>query len=443
VARRAARVGACRAGGDLRVPGTHAATLAEFARLQADALRPGIGDAERVQARRDLEDLVRRVQADARAERVLDALHSPRQLEASLVEVWFNHFNVFARKETVRVTAGFYEREAIRPHVLGRFRDLLGATARHPAMLNYLDNWQSVVDGFRPPPGVPRPAGFTSPRGLNENYARELLELHTLGVDGGYTQADVTELARIFTGWSFDRRAAGTDDAFRFYPARHDPGPKTLLGQRAPGGGVRDGEWALDRLARHPSTARHVARRLALAYVADVPPPALVDRLAARYLQTDGDLREVVRALATSPEFTIRPTGARSSRRRTTTCCRRLPRALDPATGAHVDSRAPCRAIRSYGDADPRQSDATAGRTPAGHWAERRALRLRVESAVALAPRARRPIRPVKTGADAGGDPEAGLPATVAAALGSARARGARRAAPTSGSRSRWRAPTS
>jgi len=283
--------------------GNHTGVLATFARLQADVLRPGLSPPEREAASRALNQLVRRVQSEARLERVLRAVHGERSLEEALVECWFNHFNVFAGKESVRVTAGHFEREAIRPHVLGRFRDLLGATARHPAMLNYLDNWRSVAPSFRVPAGVPLPAGFVPPRGLNENYARELLELHTLGVDGGYTQDDVQALARILTGWSFDRRDPGTEHAFRFFPARHDRGPKTLLGQAVPGDGIGQGEWALDRLASHPATARRVARRLARTFVADAPPPALIDRLAARFLATDGDLREVVRTLAFSPEF--------------------------------------------------------------------------------------------------------------------------------------------
>jgi uncharacterized protein (DUF1800 family) len=284
----------------------HTATLAAFARLQADALRAGRSEAERAEAARGVGALVRRVQDEARQARLLRAVAGERQLEEVLVEFWFNHFNVFAGKESVRATVGFYETEAIRPHVLGRFRDLLGATARHPAMLNYLDNWQSVVAGFRPPAGAVLPEGFRAPRGPNENYARELLELHTLGVDGGYLQADVAALARVFTGWSFDRREPGPDHAFRFYRARHDAGPKRLLGLEVPGGDVQAGEWALDLLARHPSTARHVSHRLARAFVADQPPPGLVERLAARFLETDGDLRDLVRTLATSPEF-VRP----------------------------------------------------------------------------------------------------------------------------------------
>ncbi len=281
----------------------HAPTLARFAKLQGDALSSRLTQEERDAARRQLTTLLQQVQGDARDARVLRAVYSTRQLEEVLVEFWFNHFNVFAGKESVRATAGFFEAEAIRPHVLGRFRDLLGATARHPAMLNYLDNASSVRAGFRIPSSIALPDGFLPPQGLNENYARELLELHTLGVDGGYTQGDVTELARIFTGWSFDRRNPGATDAFRFYPARHDDGPKRLMGLDVPGGGQRQGEWALDVLARHPSTARHVARKLAGAFVADVPPASLIERLSATFLATDGNLREVMRTLARSPEF--------------------------------------------------------------------------------------------------------------------------------------------
>jgi uncharacterized protein (DUF1800 family) len=283
----------------------HTATLASFARLQADALSAGRTESERAEAARGVGALVRRVQDEARQARLLRAVTGERQLEEVLVEFWFNHFNVFGGKETVRATVGFYETEAIRPHVLGRFRDLLGATARHPAMLNYLDNWQSVGAGVRPPSSAALPAGFRAPRGPNENYARELLELHTLGVDGGYGQADVAALARVFTGWSFDRRDPGPDHAFRFYRARHDTGPKQLLGLDVPGIDQQEGEWALDLLARHPSTARHVSHRMARAFVADDPPAELVARLAARFLETDGDLRDMVRTLATSPEFTL------------------------------------------------------------------------------------------------------------------------------------------
>ena len=252
-------------------------------------------------------------------ERLLQALHSPRQLQEVLVDFWFNHFNVFQGKGEDRVLVESYEREAIRPHVLGRFRAMLGATAKHPAMLFYLDNWLSVAPGFQPRRkaglfgGKPAKAG-----GLNENYARELMELHTLGVDGGYTQQDVTELARILTGWTMrpqqprrrrfadatDMPAGGHGDSiFLFDPERHDNGAKTWLGHRIAPDGQLEGEDALDVLAAHPSTARHIAFKLARRFVADDPPPALVDRLARTFLDRQGDLRAVMQALADSPEF--------------------------------------------------------------------------------------------------------------------------------------------
>jgi uncharacterized protein (DUF1800 family) len=196
-----------------------------------------------------------------------------------------------------------YERDAIRPYVLGRFRDMLLATARHPAMLFYLDNWQSraAPDAspqnivVPPPPGVPRP-------GLNENYGRELMELHTLGVDGGYTQADVINVARSFTGWTiFDPSRYGE---FQFNPAMHDRGEKVVLGQTiARGGGEDDGLKVLDILSRHPSTARFISRKLAQRFVADDPPKSLVDRMAETFRKTDGDLRAVVETMLLSREF--------------------------------------------------------------------------------------------------------------------------------------------
>jgi uncharacterized protein (DUF1800 family) len=230
-------------------------------------------------------------------ERLLRAVYSERQLQEVLVDFWFNHFNVFARKGRTAEFITDYEHQAIRPHVLGRFRDLLEATAKSPAMLFYLDNWMSVsADAPAPMRGQQGRR-----RGLNENYARELLELHTLGVDGGYTQQDVVEVARAFTGWTIGR----PDDAqFRFAARMHDRGEKKVLGQtiRA-GGGIDDGEKVLDIVAAHPSTARHIAFKLAQRFISDAPPPAVVDRAAERFRATKGDLREVVRTIVTSPEF--------------------------------------------------------------------------------------------------------------------------------------------
>jgi uncharacterized protein (DUF1800 family) len=239
--------------------------------------------------------LVREAANDAVRARLLRALLSPRQLEELMVDFWFNHFNVFIGKGVDRVLVGHYEQHAIRPHVFGRFRDLLHATARHPAMLFYLDNAQSVAPGLQSP-------GGNGPRGLNENYARELMELHTLGVDAGYTQRDVTELARMFTGWTFDQRGAG-HDLFRFVARRHDPGVKQWLGHRIDPAGVQEGRWALDVLAAHPSTARRIAFKLAQAFVADQPPAALVDRLSAAYHASQGETRALLRVLLASPEL--------------------------------------------------------------------------------------------------------------------------------------------
>ena len=231
------------------------------------------------------------------------AVYSPRQLEEVLVDFWLNHFNVFSGKNTVGMLLTSYERDAIRPFVLGRFRDMLLATARHPAMLSYLDNFMSRsapenAPGF----GVVvfAPSGPT--QGLNENYGRELLELHTLGVDGGYTQADVINVARAFTGWTiFDPQRYGE---FQFNPQMHDRGEKVVLGHTLPrGGGEEEGVKIIDLLSAHPSTARFISRKLAQRFVADDPPQSLVDRMAATFTKTNGDLRAVMETLLLSREF--------------------------------------------------------------------------------------------------------------------------------------------
>ena len=231
------------------------------------------------------------------------AVYSPRQLEEVLVDFWLNHFNVYRDKNTVGMLLTSYERDAIRPHVLGRFRDMLLATARHPAMLSYLDNFQSRSA----PENAPTPGGvvFSSGgpnQGLNENYGRELLELHTLGVNGGYTQADVINVARAFTGWTiFDPQRYGE---FQFNPQMHDRAEKVVLGQKFPrGGGEDEGVKIIDLLATHPSTARFLSRKLAQRFVADDPPQALVDRMAATFSKTGGDLRAVMETLLLSREF--------------------------------------------------------------------------------------------------------------------------------------------
>jgi uncharacterized protein (DUF1800 family) len=242
-----------------------------------------------------------RIREQAVQGRLLRAIASPRQLEEVMVDFWYNHFNVFVAKT---LFVGAYEEQAIRPHVLSKFRQLLGATAKHPAMLTYLDNWLNTA------PDSPGVRGRY--KGLNENYARELLELHTLGVDGGYTQQDVIALARIFTGWGFpdprqQARAIGkvapTDSEFYFDPNRHDSKDKVFLGHTIKGSGMAEGEEALDILARHPATAHHISYKLAQYFVADNPPESLVDKLAKRFLETDGDIRAVLNTLFHSNEF--------------------------------------------------------------------------------------------------------------------------------------------
>ena len=259
--------------------------------------------------------------------RVARAVISERQLHEVMVDFWENHFNVFAGKDRTRYFLPEYDAQTIRPHALGTFRELLGAVAKSPAMLYYLDNWQSVADSGRPTlRAAPRPLNARQAarraaavqqriaqnpqlqqaaqrrRGLNENYARELMELHTLGVDGGYTQQDVIEVARALTGWTIARGAQGGGFAFR--GEVHDASAKTILGTSfAANTGIEEGEAVLDLLASHPSTARFIATKLAHRFVSDTPPAALVERATATFRRTDGNIREVVRTIVTSPEF--------------------------------------------------------------------------------------------------------------------------------------------
>ncbi len=283
------------------------------------------------------------------ASRILRAVYSERQLQEVLVDFWTNHFNVFAGKGADRWLLTSYDRDTIRPHTMGKFYDLLTATAQSPAMLFYLDNFQSVSPNAQPGPRAgQRPGAQQGPlaalmrggadnrplsmsnnpqqqrpqqqarRGINENYARELMELHTLGVEGGYTQKDVQEVARCFTGWTiFAPRGGGAAAAaimggaardragtFYFAPRMHDDGEKIVLGHKIPaGGGFKDGLMVLDILAHHPSTAKFIATKLARRFVTDNPSPALVDRVAAAFTKSDGDIRETLRAIFFSPEF--------------------------------------------------------------------------------------------------------------------------------------------
>ncbi|HKD80169.1 MAG TPA: DUF1800 domain-containing protein [Candidatus Angelobacter sp.] len=249
--------------------------------------------------------------------KVLRAIYSDRQLEEVMADFWFNHFNVFIGKGPDRYMLNAYERDVIRPHALGKFKDLLAATAKSPAMLFYLDNWQSVgphselaLYGNQRRPArrgrfmqFPRPqqANKNRPSGLNENYAREIMELHTLGVDGGYTQRDVTELAKVLTGWSIEQPQLG--GSFRYNDRAHEPGAKYILGRKIGEHGEKEGEEMLDILAHHPSTAKFISRKLAMRFVSDNPPQSLVNRMAETFEKKDGDIREVLRTMFRSPEF--------------------------------------------------------------------------------------------------------------------------------------------
>lgn len=294
--------------------------------------------------------LPQRITGELQASRILRAVYSERQLQEVMVDFWTNHFNVFAGKGADRWLLVSYDRDTIRPHAMGKFSDLLLATAQSPAMLFYLDNFQSVSPNaqlgggnglragrgplgqlpmgdrgnnrsMRNNPEQQRPQQQAR-RGINENYARELMELHTLGVEGGYTQRDVQEVARCFTGWTiFAPRGAGAatqammngpradmlrENAGKFFfnPRAHDDGEKVVLGHKIPaGGGFKDGLMVLDILAHNPATAKFVATKLARHFVWDDPSPALVDRVAAAFTRSDGDIRETLRTIFFSPEF--------------------------------------------------------------------------------------------------------------------------------------------
>ena len=258
------------------------------------------------------------VTSDLLAGKLFGAVYSNRQLEEVLADFWFNHFNVYENKnvqianQTYRATLASYERDAIRPHVLGHFKDLLLAVAHHPAMLYYLDNWQSMsteADDRMQVGPFARPVAFfqlqaqvnRQPHGLNENYGRELMELHTMGVNSGYTQQDVIEVARCFTGWTVRKPA---DPQFDYVDFMHDDGEKTVLGHKiAANGGEQDGLQVIDILAHHPATAHFISKQLAQRFVADDPPPALIERMTQTFLKTDGDLRAVLQTMFASTEF--------------------------------------------------------------------------------------------------------------------------------------------
>jgi uncharacterized protein (DUF1800 family) len=264
-----------------------------------NGMRARLGTAAPPEIRRQLQRLstpMQMVSRDLTEGKLLRAVYSNRQLDEVLTDFWYNHFNVYIDKGADRSLVTAYERDVIRPHVLGKFKDLLLATAQSPAMLFYLDNWQSVG------PDAPANRNPKRRQGLNENYGRELMELHTLGVDGGYTQQDVTEVARCFTGWTLKQPQRGGD--FQFNAKMHDEGEKHVLGVTIPaGGGLGDGLKVLDILAHHPATAHFIAKSLAIRFVSDTPPEPLVAKMAATFTATGGDLREVMQTMLAEPAF--------------------------------------------------------------------------------------------------------------------------------------------
>jgi uncharacterized protein (DUF1800 family) len=327
-------------------PGVNQNQNAESTSKEGQSAKPEDEMMKRREYRRALAEMGLKPQQVAVQElqqaKILRAIYSERQLQEVLTDFWFNHFNVYIQKGADRILTTSYERDVIRPRVFGKFEDLLKATAESPAMLFYLDNFQSAapegaprsagdrerfrqramrdrrlgemiggrrngppaVQGERAPqsPEMKATQGKRARRGLNENYARELMELHTLGVNGGYTQKDVQEVARCFTGWTMRTPRNGAE--FVFNPAMHDDGEKIVLGKKiAPGGGVRDGEAVISLLSKHPSTAKFISTKLARKFVADNPPQPLVDRMAGVFEKSGGDLREVMRAMFRSPEF--------------------------------------------------------------------------------------------------------------------------------------------
>src|SRR5438093_1107869 len=264
-----------------------------------------------------------RVVAELGMAKVTRAIYSERQLQQVMDDFWFNHFNVFAGKGEDRYYLTSYEREVIQPHAFGKFKDLVTATAKSPAMLFYLDNllsadpraaqrqaaeraarqqWRRGRFGWPAPPRpVGNPQAKKNERGLNENYGRELMELHTLGVDGGYTQKDVTEVARCFTGWTIEKPRQYAD--FKFDDRLHDPDAKYVLGKKIHAGGMKDGEQVIDLLVHHPSTARFISTKLARRFVSDNPPPALINRMVETFQSSDGDIKSVLHIIIWSPEF--------------------------------------------------------------------------------------------------------------------------------------------
>ena len=393
------------------------------ARKEIQAKRAELGDnaseEQTREARRELmqkyrgqmEGTPQEVVQELQSAKILRAVYSERQLDEVMADFWMNHFNVFAGKGPVKFMVGEYERDVVRPHAWGKFEDLLRATAESPAMLFYLDNWLSAdpnapAFGDRAPRtglgrrpfgrrpwfmgGAPRaqgpPAGTgqgqARKRGLNENYAREIMELHTLGVDGGYTQKDVTEVARCFTGWTMRNPRQGQPQFF-FNERIHDHGDKVVLGHRivSKGGGKNEGDEVIHLLATHPSTARFISYKLVRRLVSDEPPKALVERAAETFRKTGGDIRAVVKTIVTSAEFAS--PAARAAKVKTPF---EFVVSAARATGAEVDdARALAGRIAAMGMPLYQQQPPTGYKDTADAWVSTSGLLARLNLALDLA----------------------------------------------------------
>jgi len=319
---------------------------------------------------------------DLISDRIVRGVYSERQLQEVMTDFWYNHFNIYWDKGQDRWLTTDFEMNVIRPHAMGKFKDLLLATAQSPAMLFYLDNHLSTA---------PSPAAETLLRnrlnagnakrkpGINENYARELMELHTLGVDGGYTQKDVTEVARAFTGWTIDRPRMSANFIFR--PQMHDRGEKIVLGQRIPAnGGVQDGQKVIDILVHQPSTARFISTKLVRRFVSDNPPQSLVDKVAETYTKTDGDIREMLRTIFFSEEFMSPETYAQKTKTPLEYVVSSI-RALDGETGGNPQLG---KAIGQMGQPLYQYQPPTGFPDRADYWMSDGALIARLNFAVSL-----------------------------------------------------------
>ena len=314
------------------------------------------------------------------ANKIVRGVESERQLQEVMTDFWFNHFNIYWDKGADRWLTTDFETNVIRPNTLGKFKDLLLATAQSPAMLFYLDNHLSSSPGPLVQAALRKNANAKRQPGINENYARELMELHTMGVDGGYTQKDVTEVARAFTGWTIDQpRMSG---AFIFRPPMHDRGEKIVLGQRIPANrGVQDGQQVIDILARHPSTARFIATKLVRRFVSDDPPQSLVGKVAATYTKTDGDIREMLRTIFYSHEF-MSPDAYGKKMKSPFEYAVSAIRALGGETGGNPQI---AKSIRDMGQPLYQYQPPTGFPDRADHWMSDGALVARLNFAVTLA----------------------------------------------------------